>query len=208
MIRRLLAGSGAIAAALAAGFVWFVLQARQPAPPPPASDGIVVLTGGAGRLELALRLLAEGRASRLLVSGTGRGDLADLVAAAGLPASAAAHVAPGQVTLGRGARSTRGNARETADWAAAHGLRSLIVVTSGYHMRRALRELHRTLPSAVALHPAPLMPHLPDGHDQVPLRLLAAEYAKWLGATAGLSGWVAREEEEAAAAPAAVKGSE
>lgn len=206
VIRIPLLVAAGLAAALGAGFVWFAVQARQPAPPPPASDGIVVLTGGAGRVELALRLLAEGRAARLLVSGTGRGDLADLMAGANLAstlsAQVSARISPGQVTLGRGARSTRGNARETADWAAAHGLRSLIVVTSGYHMRRALWELRRTLPAQVALHPVPLVPHLPSGQDQVPLRLLAAEYAKWLGAVAGLSAWVAREEEATGSLPA------
>lgn len=208
LIRAVLVAAALIAAALGAGFAWFAAEAARPAPPPPRSDGIVVLTGGAGRVELALRLLAEGRAGRLLVSGTGRGELADLIAAAGLDAAVSAHVSPGQVTLGRGARSTRGNARETADWAAAHGMGSLIVVTSGYHMRRALRELRRTLPPGVVLHPAPLVPHLPDGQDQVPLRLLASEYAKWLGAMLGLSAWVAREEEAGLppAAPAVGRG--
>jgi uncharacterized SAM-binding protein YcdF (DUF218 family) len=208
VIRRLLPAVALLAAGLAAGFAWFSAEAARPAPPPPRSDGIVVLTGGAGRVELALRLLAEGRAGRLLVSGTGRGELPDLIAAAGLNPTVSAHVSPGQVTLGRGARSTRGNARETADWAAAHGLGSLIVVTSGYHMRRALWELRRTLPPSVVLHPAPLVPHLPDGQDQVPLRLLASEYAKWLGAMLGLSAWVAREEEAgtAPAPPAASRG--
>jgi uncharacterized SAM-binding protein YcdF (DUF218 family) len=189
------------AAAVGAGFAWFAHEARTARPPPPTAEGIVVLTGGAGRIEMALRLLAEQRGGRLLVSGTGRGDLSDLIAAAGLPAATAARIPPGRVALGRGARSTRGNARETADWVEAHAIRSLIVVTSGYHMRRALLELRRTLPPQVVLHPAPLVPHLPDGHDQVPPRLLVSEYAKWLGAMAGLSGWVARED-EAAAAPA------
>ncbi len=197
-VLAVLAGLALLAGGLACGFAWFAVEARQVAGPPPEADGIVVLTGGAGRVELGLRLLAEHRGARLLVSGTGRGDLVDLVAAAGLPAEIAARIAHDRVTLGRGARSTRGNARETAAWAGTHGMRSLIVVTSGYHMRRALWELRRTVPAQVVLHPAPLVPHLPDGHDEVPLRLLAAEYAKWLGAMAGLSGWVAREEEAAA----------
>ncbi len=183
--------------ALGGGFLWFAAQARRVPPLPDRADGIVVLTGGAGRVELAMRLMAEGRGRLLLVSGTGRGDFADIVARARVDEALAARVSPAQVTLGRGARSTRGNARETAEWAAAHGMHSLIVVTSGYHMGRAMLELHRTLPPDVVLHPAPLVPHLPDGHDRVPLRLLAAEYAKWLGAAVGLSALASREQEGA-----------
>jgi len=181
--------------ALAGGFAWFADQARRTTVPPDRADGIVVLTGGAGRVELALRLMAEGRAARLLVSGTGQGDFADIVARARVDEALAARVLPTQVTLGRGARSTRGNARETAEWVAANGMRSLIVVTSGYHMVRALLELRRALPDDVELHPAPLVPHLADGHDRVPLRLLASEFAKWIGAAAGLSSLSPREDE-------------
>jgi len=195
-----------LAAVLSAGFVWFAVQARRPAVVPEQADGIVVLTGGAGRIELGLRLLAERRAPRMLISGTGRGELADLLAGAGLGAELAARVAPAPVTLGRIARSTRGNARETAEWVAAHDIRSLIVVTSGYHMPRALLELGRLLPASVALHPAPLVPHLAAGQDQVRPRLLVAEYAKWVGALAGLSGWVTREEEANSAMPPVPKG--
>ena len=205
-----LAGLATLLALLGAGFVWFAIDARRPEPIPKRAGGIVVLTGGAGRIELGLRLLAEQRADLLLISGTGPGALPDLLAGAGLGAEFAAQVAAqvvrNRVTLGRGARSTRGNARETAEWAAAHDLQALIVVTSGYHMRRALLELRRTLPATVALHPVPLVPHLPDGQDQVPLRLLVAEYGKWLGAMAGLSGWATRDEEAASAPTAASKG--
>ncbi len=204
--RAVLLGLAAGLVGLGVGFVWFAAQARRPAPLPARADGIVVLTGGAGRIELAVRLLADRHADRLLVSGTGRGELAGLLAKAGLRPGLASQVAPDQVALGRGARSTRGNARETAEWVAAHDIRSLIVVTSGYHMGRALIELRRTLPAEVVLHAAPLVPHLPDRHDAVPLRLLAAEYAKWLGAMAGLSGWLARGDEAVSALPVAPKG--
>ena len=54
------------------GFAWFLQATRRPPePPPPHVDGIVALTGGAGRVELALHLLAKGRADDLLLSGIG-----------------------------------------------------------------------------------------------------------------------------------------
>jgi uncharacterized SAM-binding protein YcdF (DUF218 family) len=181
--------------ALAGGFAWFAWRSGQASEPPPVSDGIVVLTGGAGRVELALRLLADGRARQLLVSGTGPGDVGAIVARAGLDAGLSARLPAERITLGRGARTTRGNALETADWVASHGIRSLIVVTSGYHLPRAMVELRRTLPQGVVVHPVPLVPHAPDGHDQPPWRLLLSEYAKWLGALAGLSVVAERDDE-------------
>ena len=166
-----------------AGFVWFLRAALTEAPPPPQADGIVALTGGAGRVEAALRLLADGRARLLLVSGVGgSAEFSELAHRAGVDP----HLA-GRVTLGRAAASTRGNAAETADWARGNAIRSLIVVTASYHMPRALAELGRSLPE-VTLHPAPVLPPgLRAGHQVAVLRLLAAEYTKWLAAEIGLS---------------------
>jgi uncharacterized SAM-binding protein YcdF (DUF218 family) len=97
----------------------------------------------------------------------------------------------GEVTLGRVATSTRGNAAETADWARAHGVRSLIVVTGYYHMPRALTELSRAMPG-VALHPVPVVPAALQGEGaegrMARLRLLIAEYTKFIAAELGLSG--------------------
>lgn len=173
----LLAGS----CAWGAGFAWFTLAVRQPGAIPARADGIVALTGGAGRIETALRLLAEDRAPLLLVSGVARGvDLAELARRADLdPAALAA-----RVTLGRVATTTVTNAAETARWAHAHGVRTLIVVTSGYHMPRALLEIGRALPD-VALHPAPVALSSPRGTGAA--RLLAAEFDKLLAVRLGLS---------------------
>ena len=128
--------------------------AEQPGQAPPHTDGIVAFTGGPERVETALRLLAEGRADRLLLSGIGGGaELAELAHRAGvdpLPLAAA-------VTIDRNAATTRGNAAETADWARANAIRSLLVVTASYHMPRAIAELARALPE-VALYPMPVVP--------------------------------------------------
>ncbi len=175
------------ALAWAAGFAWFVLASGRAAPSPPQADGIVALTGGAERVETALRLLAQGRAPLLLVSGTGGGAvLPELASRAGLDP---AGLGP-RVTLGRRATTTRGNAAETAAWAADHGLHSLYVVTAGYHMKRAITELSRALPD-VALYPVPVTPPVMHGlawlRDPSLVRLLAEEYTKWLLARAGVS---------------------
>lgn len=164
------------------GFGWFVAETRRTPPTLlPEADGIVALTGGAERVETALWLLANGRGHVLLVSGVGgSADLAALGRTAGFPPDQLSGLRE-KVTLGRAASSTHGNAIETADWARAHALASLIVVTAAYHMPRALAELSRALPD-VALRPVPVRPAAPGAH----WRLLAGEYAKFLAVEAGL----------------------
>jgi uncharacterized SAM-binding protein YcdF (DUF218 family) len=181
----LLGGVGLLAAV--GGFAWFVSIASRTVPPPPQADGIVALTGGADRVETALRLLAEGRGRKLLVSGTGgNAELATLAHRAGVdPMPIAA-----RVTLGRDAITTRGNADETAAWARANGVRSLLVVTAAYHMPRALIEIARAAPD-LTLYPVPVTPEALRerglGVDVMRLRLMAEEYVKFLVASVDLT---------------------
>ena len=177
-MRRRLAGAAALAIlAFVAGFAWFARSIQGSTPPPPHTDGIVVLTGGAERVETALRLLQAGAGGRLLVSGVAHGtELPDISRNLGFdPVPLAA-----RVTIGHAATSTFGNAEETAGWAQANNLHSLTVVTAGYHMKRAMLELGRAMPG-VALFP------LPVTSASVRSRVLAVEYIKLLAAWCGLS---------------------
>jgi uncharacterized SAM-binding protein YcdF (DUF218 family) len=175
---------GLAAAAWLGGFVWFVRDSLQPAPLPPRADGIVALTGGADRIATALELLRQNRARLLLISGVGPNtEFAALFRGTGISPSSLA----GRVTIGRAATDTLGNADEAADWARAHALHSLIVVTASYHMKRAMTEIGRTLP-ATALYPAPVLPPALRGAAGFStLRLLADEYTKYLAAALGLT---------------------
>jgi uncharacterized SAM-binding protein YcdF (DUF218 family) len=174
--------AGAAVIAVVVGFVAFattIANARPPAAP--EAEGIVVLTGGSARIDGALRLLTEHRAGRLLISG---------VNPAVGPEAIADTIAPDMnrvmaccVDLGHAARDTIGNATETRDWAAEHGYRSLIVVTSDYHMPRSLAELADAMPG-VDLIPYPVSN--PELHLDAWWRnadafaLLAREYGKYL----------------------------
>jgi len=173
-----------LAAALAlfaGGFLVFAHRAATAEPPrAPRADAIVVLTGGRLRIDEALALLDRGSGARLLISGvnesTSRAMLArvtegprDLYACC--------------VDLGRQARDTHGNAVETRDWTRARGYRSLILVTSAYHMPRSLAEFRRLMPD-VQLIPYPVQHHsLKLGawaRDGETFRLLLSEYLKYL----------------------------
>ena len=183
LLRAVTLLAGAIAVALVVGFVAFATQIAGAAPPVnPKAEGIVVLTGGSARIDSAMHLLAEHRASRLLISGVnpsvGTEALADT-----LDAGPDAAMLACCVDLGHAARDTIGNATETRDWVHDHRYASLIVVTSAYHMPRSLAELADAMPG-VELIPYPIANpelHLADWwHDPDAFSLLVREYGKYL----------------------------
>ncbi|WP_270938745.1 ElyC/SanA/YdcF family protein, partial [Falsiroseomonas oryzae] len=111
--------------------------------------------------------------------------LAELARAHGRDPSALA----GRVTLGHAAATTIGNAAETAAWARANGLRSLRVVTAGYHMPRALLEFGRAMPAVeLVAHPVgPAALRTGDLPWTRAARLLGGEYVKYGLAFLGLT---------------------
>jgi uncharacterized SAM-binding protein YcdF (DUF218 family) len=175
---------GVLCVAWLAGFVWFAGEAGRVPPPPPAADGIVALTGGAERIATAITLLRDGRGRKLLVSGVGPGaEMEKLFRGTGIdPASLRQ-----RITLGREATNTVGNAAEAAKWARENDVHSVILVTAGYHMKRALQEFGRALPG-ITLYPVPVVPaSLRGPKGLLALKLLAEEYTKWLASSVGLS---------------------
>ena len=169
------------------GFGWFLRAVQEDAADNSATDAIVVLTGGAERVETGFRLLEEGLAPRLFISGVHPDSrLADLARGAGMdPAKLA-----GRVELGHAAASTRGNAVEIAAWARTRDITTIRLVTAGYHMPRARSELRRTMPELRVVPHSVTPPRLRDeGAFWRPRNwgLLLSEYCKFLGAEAGLS---------------------
>ena len=118
------------------------------------TDAIVVLTGGSGRLSEGLELLAGKFADKLFVSGVYRGiDVNKLLELS----QRAPEGFKCCVEIGYSADDTTGNAAETAAWARRHGINSLRIVTSSYHMPRSLLEFREALPDAVFI-PHPVFP--------------------------------------------------
>jgi uncharacterized SAM-binding protein YcdF (DUF218 family) len=139
---------------LAAGFLWFVrMLPVSEVTTVRSADGIVVLTGAALRINDALTLLAAGRGRRLLITGVNPGTRAREIS----------RLMPEHrrwfsccIDLDHSATNTIGNAIEARRWAKARGFKSLIVVTSNFHMPRAMAELGHQLPD-VALTPYPVV---------------------------------------------------
>lgn len=166
-------------------FAWFCVDALHPVSNPVHCDGIVALTGGRDRIEASLSLLDKGVGTKLLISGVG--PHATLTQLAEHAPIALSPDLTSRITLGRRAVSTIGNGSETAEWAAQNGIHSLLVVTAGYHIRRAMLELHRAAPG-LTLHPYPVRsPALRRSPDRATFRLLFHEYMKWIGSHLGLS---------------------
>ncbi|MHA6769608.1 YdcF family protein [Sphingobium ummariense] len=151
------------------GFAWFAVFLPQPLDGR-ATDAIVVLTGGAGRIDRGIALLREGAAKRMLISGVDRAVRPSELAAQ--------YKAPEPlftccITLGREAIDTRSNAIETAHWLERRNYATVRLITTDWHMRRAALELRQALPARVTLV-----------YDAVPSRpsltMLAREYNKYL----------------------------
>lgn len=165
------------------GFVAFLSQLRATeAVPAGKADGIVVLTGGSSRVSDAMELLAGGYGRRLLISGVHPTNAASDISRS-LPDNQS--LLSCCVDLDRSAVNTRSNAAETRRWVRERGFKSLIVVTSNYHMPRAIVELSHAMPD-VELIPFSVIGDKwrdePWWTSGATLRLLLSEYAKYVAA--------------------------
>lgn len=169
--------------AAAAGFIAFLAQMRgAEIAPDRKADGIVVLTGGSSRVSDAMELLAAGYGKRLLISGVHPTSTASDISRT-LPENQS--LMRCCVDLDRSALSTRGNAAEARRWARERGFRSLVVVTSNYHMPRALVEFSHAMPET-SLIPFAVVGDKwreePWWMSASTLRLLLSEYVKYVAA--------------------------
>ena len=114
----------------------------------PGADGITVLTGGADRIDQAMKLLAQGKAKRVLITGVYRATTKEELKQL---ASQGDQYFACCVDIDKEARNTIDNATETSEWVAQQRFHSVIVVTSNYHMPRALAELGRAMPDVVLI---------------------------------------------------------
>ncbi len=141
-------------------------------------DGIVVLTGGPERIPAAVRLLERKTARRLLISGVYPATTARQLSRI---TQAEASLFKCCVDLDKRAPDTRGNAAEAADWATRHKFRKIAVVTSDYHILRAIVEFSRAMPNVeLVAYPVTSSDAGKPARSFSMLRLWISEYIKYL----------------------------
>lgn len=169
----------------AAGAGWFTYSvlSMHPENVDRPSDAIVVLTGGGNhRIEEGLELFSAKRAPYLFITGvhptvSKKNIRAMWKGATPLPQCC--------IVLGHTATTTKENAIETQEWIKNTDVKSIRLVTSNYHMKRALADMHAALPEIE------IIPH-PIRQANLPLsaeyfwKLIFSEYHKMLIRKIGL----------------------
>ena len=166
------------------GLFWFADQTRFYAPvlADRPLDAIVVLTGGTNRISTGFELLEQKQAGKLFISGVYRGvEVSELLKSW----RGSENDLSCCIVLGYEAANTRENAQEVAAWIERENIQSLYLVTSNYHMRRALSELREIAPG-VDIRPYPVSPADADFNawwqDGETSMLMVREYSKYLAA--------------------------
>lgn len=147
-MRLLMFAFAAIGVGYAVGLMAFMQDIRPQAEPmAPEGDGVIVYTGGGGaRIAAAMTLLSDGAGERLLISGVNPDTSKDRLS--GLW-KGKAETFSCCVDLGREAKSTYGNAAEAAQWAERNDYTRIILVTSDFHMPRAVAATERAMPETI-----------------------------------------------------------
>ncbi|MDZ4761345.1 MAG: YdcF family protein [Alphaproteobacteria bacterium] len=184
-------------------FVSFIGRAERAitaASAPADADAVVSLTGASDARIVSGVQLAEDMRLPLLISGVHIDTQpADIAGIAGVRETEIQCC----VTLGRAAATTEGNGAEVAEWARRHKLTRIIVVTSEYHMDRAMIELRRAMPEADFIpYAVASMKVAPRDwyRDQTTARRFAEEWIKYRVASLR-AGQEADDPPAAAAAP-------
>jgi uncharacterized SAM-binding protein YcdF (DUF218 family) len=151
------------------GLAWFALALPGPAGSE-RTDGVLVLTGGKGRFARGVEVLKKGYSRRLLVSGVDRSVRKDEFI---LAQRVSPQLFACCIELGKQATNTVSNAEEAAEWLARNKFRSVRLITTDWHMRRARLELEDALDGRATV--------LADGVRSTPsFTVMMVEYHKYL----------------------------
>jgi uncharacterized SAM-binding protein YcdF (DUF218 family) len=167
-----------------AGFGWFVgrtLSLKQHDINEP-TGAIVVLTGGKGRIEAGLDLFAARRGLFLFITSV-HPDITEATIRERWDGETQLPICC--IAIDYDAETTAQNAQAALNWinsvkeASGQEITSIRLVTSNYHMMRALVDFQRFMPDMV-LYPHPVISPDANIHDEIFWRLMMREYHKYL----------------------------
>ncbi len=151
------------------GWLWFATNIALSTPDKIEDtpyEAIVVLTGGTNRVNTGMHLLAEGVSDKLFISGVNEGThKEDILAGWKSRTKDKDDRPPCCFFLGHKATDTMGNAAEIKEWVTEQKITKFLLVTSSYHMVRAVLEVQKVLPSA----------------DIIPYPVLTNDFEAWKG---------------------------
>lgn len=125
-------------------------------------DAIVAVSGGdtSARTESAIQLYKDGWAPLLIFSGAAEDKSGPSNASIMRLQAVKEGVPEGAITIEQYSETTKQNAEKTQTIFDEKGIKSIILVTSGYHQRRASLEFHKRAGGSVEI-----LNH-PDSHDK------------------------------------------
>lgn len=141
------------------------------------SDVIVVLTGGSGRISAGLELLRNKRANHLFVSGVNKDSDKTSIFNDSLTEKEKK-----AISIEKSSLSTYGNALETKGFLKAIKGKKIILLTSDYHMKRALFTFKKVLPENIEINTYVVKSENVDASnifDFTTLRVLTSECIKY-----------------------------
>jgi uncharacterized SAM-binding protein YcdF (DUF218 family) len=167
------------------GFLYFINYINKQGNIPHKSEAIVVLTGGSDRVKEGMSLLIKNIAPLMFISGANVDVRAeDLLQDTETPKEYW-DVLKHYIVIGKQAVDTYGNAKEAEQWLITNNIKSFILITSNYHMPRALIEFSR-LDSNIKIFPYPITsPNIETNQwwkYSNSLKFLINEYHKYLAA--------------------------
>ena len=157
-LTKLFYGLWALSILWAGGLIWFYsiipntpsqYKAETPLP------AIIVLTGGALRVEKGIEALQDQLGERLFISGVYQST--DVKMLLSLSQNAENHTLIDKIELGHEAMDTSGNADEIAAWVKENHIEHAMIITGAYHMPRSLMEIKHRLPN-LDIIPYPVFP--------------------------------------------------
>lgn len=169
------------------GFLWLAgfglfleyVRSMQPQNPQQPTDAIIVLTGGAQRVNKGLDLLSIGQGKKLFITGVnGHVSLQEIMNLWKRPIIQQ-DSDDCCIVLDHKARNTIQNAQETRTWAKQENIKTLRLVTSDYHMPRARLEFLQSMPGTTILA-WPVKAYDEDSEMPDFVRLAFGEYNKTL----------------------------